>query len=420
VKLLPDGQPVQLTHDSFAKMVPAFSPDGSRVAYSARRPDAHDWEIWEASVLPGGGEPRQMLSNAEGLTWIDKTHPVFGRAAPPSVMAVVTSTESRTASRDVYVPRNANGMAHFSALSPDRKQVLIVEMQPGSEFGPCRLAPFDGSSKGRQVGAGARPLHRRGVVARWEMDVFFRPARERQVSPLAAKNGRPASPSRLPRGLPQEEGLAITRRWPVRHYFRGRRSNCRCGSMMQTASVRSPAKATLNLHSSRRMARKFTTSAGADLWATELASGHAERVCPAWPSQDMPCRRMVKPSRTRPPTVACGMASWIGEPRPTCLPRADTDHNSAVPVTFFSASLRTRRSIASTLTVRESMKSSGTQGSTFRLHFYPRTRNGPHVLSTAAQRLLIPATEGGPSRYVKDAMSVGAETANSFGLRYVL
>jgi hypothetical protein len=33
VKFLPDGQPVQLTHDNVKKMSPAFSPDGSRIAY---------------------------------------------------------------------------------------------------------------------------------------------------------------------------------------------------------------------------------------------------------------------------------------------------------------------------------------------------------------------------------------------------
>src|SRR5207302_6284296 len=34
VKMLPTGEPVQLTHDNRAKMSPAFSPDGSRIAYT--------------------------------------------------------------------------------------------------------------------------------------------------------------------------------------------------------------------------------------------------------------------------------------------------------------------------------------------------------------------------------------------------
>lgn len=38
VKSLPDGQPVQLTHDNLLKMAPAFSPDGSRIAYTTTDP----------------------------------------------------------------------------------------------------------------------------------------------------------------------------------------------------------------------------------------------------------------------------------------------------------------------------------------------------------------------------------------------
>src|SRR6266852_1431507 len=34
VKMLPSGEPVQLTHDNLIKMSPTFSPDGSRIAYT--------------------------------------------------------------------------------------------------------------------------------------------------------------------------------------------------------------------------------------------------------------------------------------------------------------------------------------------------------------------------------------------------
>jgi hypothetical protein len=42
-------------------------------------------------------------------------------------------------------------MDHFSYLSPDGKQLLLVEMDFNG-WQPCRLAPFDGSSKGKKVG----------------------------------------------------------------------------------------------------------------------------------------------------------------------------------------------------------------------------------------------------------------------------
>jgi len=37
VKFLPDGEPVQLTHDDTNKLAPVFSPDGSRIAYGTSR-----------------------------------------------------------------------------------------------------------------------------------------------------------------------------------------------------------------------------------------------------------------------------------------------------------------------------------------------------------------------------------------------
>jgi Tol biopolymer transport system component len=52
VKLLPDGEPVQLTHDDSFKLTPAFSPDGARIAYTVSRGPS-DWNTcWEDS-LPG-------------------------------------------------------------------------------------------------------------------------------------------------------------------------------------------------------------------------------------------------------------------------------------------------------------------------------------------------------------------------------
>ena len=66
VKMLPDGQPVQLTHDNLLKMSPTFSPDGSRIAYTTMDSQFH----WDTSVVPTlGGEPQPLLRNASGLIW---------------------------------------------------------------------------------------------------------------------------------------------------------------------------------------------------------------------------------------------------------------------------------------------------------------------------------------------------------------
>ena len=61
-------------------------------------------------------------------------------------MALVTATENRTGSRDLYVPAHERGMVHRSYLSPDSKQVLLVEMENGGWL-PCRLVPFDGTRR---------------------------------------------------------------------------------------------------------------------------------------------------------------------------------------------------------------------------------------------------------------------------------
>jgi len=117
VKLLPDGEPVQLTHDETKiKLVPAFSPDGSRIAYGTSE---HNWQTWVVPVL--GGQPQLLLSNASGLSWIDSTHVMFSEIKSGVHLSVVTATESRSEQRDVYVPPDEEDMAHISYLSPDHK-----------------------------------------------------------------------------------------------------------------------------------------------------------------------------------------------------------------------------------------------------------------------------------------------------------
>ena len=150
VKLLPGGEPVQLTHDNTGKMIPVFSADGSRVAYTVAT-SVSSWDTWVVPVL--GGEPKLWLPNASGLHWIGPQRLLFSEIKTGIHMALVAATESRTESRDVYVPESIRGMAHRSYLSPDGKQVLVTEMDNGG-MGPCRVVPFDATSSGRIVGPG--------------------------------------------------------------------------------------------------------------------------------------------------------------------------------------------------------------------------------------------------------------------------
>ena len=148
-KLLPSGEPVQLTHDSTSKMSPEFSPDGSSVAYTVASDQRFTWDTWVVPVL--GGEPRLMMPNADGLTWIEANHLLFSEIKAGIHMGVVTSSDNRSDRRDVYLPARERGMAHRSALSPDHKWVLVAEMDNGGWL-PCRLVPFDGHAAGRSVG----------------------------------------------------------------------------------------------------------------------------------------------------------------------------------------------------------------------------------------------------------------------------
>jgi eukaryotic-like serine/threonine-protein kinase len=149
-KLLPDGEPVQLTHDGRNKMGPlVFSPDGSRIAYGIGIDDT-----WTVPVF--GGEPNHFLVNASGLSWIGvrsgQPQVLFSALTGQGIhMGLYTSAESRAEERTVYLPRDVNGMAHRSFLSPDHRSILIAEMDI-SGWLPCRLLPFDGSSPGKGVG----------------------------------------------------------------------------------------------------------------------------------------------------------------------------------------------------------------------------------------------------------------------------
>lgn len=149
VKLLPDGDPVELTHDKAWKLSPTFSPDGSRVDYSIIAP----WETWEVPVL--GGEPHVLLPNSSSLTWIDSgKHLLFSELKDPAGlhMLVVTTDPARGQRREVYVPAGDRSMAHHSYLSPDGHSVLIVQMDNSGNLVSCRVVPFEGGGSPKIVG----------------------------------------------------------------------------------------------------------------------------------------------------------------------------------------------------------------------------------------------------------------------------
>jgi Tol biopolymer transport system component len=150
VKMLPDGDPVQLTHDKVPKSMPAFSPDGTRIAYTTYLDREFGWDTWSVPVL--GGEPERWLKNASGLVWTGPGNVLFSEIKMGLHMGIVAADENRAGARSVYMPAGESCMAHRSYLSPDRKSVLLVEMDDDHTWLPCRLVPTDGSSTGHSVG----------------------------------------------------------------------------------------------------------------------------------------------------------------------------------------------------------------------------------------------------------------------------
>ncbi|HLJ45840.1 MAG TPA: winged helix-turn-helix domain-containing protein [Bryobacteraceae bacterium] len=208
VKLLPDGDPVQLTHDDLVKRgSPKFSPDGARIAYAALKPRS-GFDTWVVPVI--GGQPRPFLSNASGLAWVEagprQSRLLFSELTGRSgQMAIVASTESRTKHRIVYMPPET-GMAHRSSLSPDRKWVLLAEMDRNSWL-PCRLTPFDGSSSGRPVG----PAPAQCTDAAWSPDGKWMYFSTNTGSGYHIWRQRfpDGAPEQITSGVTQEEGIDL-------------------------------------------------------------------------------------------------------------------------------------------------------------------------------------------------------------------
>jgi Tol biopolymer transport system component len=212
VKQLPDGEPSQLTRDSLLKTTPKFSLDGARIAYTTSV-DGAMLDTWVVSAT--GGQPRPLLTNASGLTWI--RDPKSSLASPPSVlfsaftgrgfqMSIVSSTESRAAQRTVYLPP-LTGMAHRSQLSPDGRQLMVVEMD-GNAWQPCRLMPFNGSTTGKTVG----PAPAQCTDAAWSPDGkwMYVTADDGNGFHIWRQRFPDGTPEQVTFGATEEEGIAFT------------------------------------------------------------------------------------------------------------------------------------------------------------------------------------------------------------------
>jgi WD40 repeat protein len=206
VKLLPDGESKQLTNDPHPKYGPAFTPDGSRVAYTAIVPKPPIFETWTVPVL--GGPIARLMPNSAGLSWYGTDRIVFSEIMDGALvhMGVKTARENRTDEREVYFPSHERGMAHYSYPSPDQHSILLVEMDRQGTWQRCRVVPMDGSSAGTQVGPQGEC-----IAGAWSPDnrwMYFNVAVDGS-SHLWRQRVPDGIPEQITFGPTEEEGLAM-------------------------------------------------------------------------------------------------------------------------------------------------------------------------------------------------------------------
>lgn len=282
VKLLPDGEPVQLTHDGGMKMGPvSFSPDGSRVAYTSGL-----WEMSSVSVL--GGDPARMLADAEGLSWTNMNPPeiMFSAVTGQGIhMGVFAANESRGEQRIVYMPTDGNGMAHRSYLSPKGDAVLIAEMRTNAWL-PCRLVPFDGKSKGVSVG----PQPAQCTDAAWSPDGKY------MYFSANTGNGFHIWRERYPSGTPEQVTVGVTEEQGISFAPDGRSFVTSVGESQSSLWLHAPdgerqitfeGYAYLPSFSANEQELYYLQRSNpgghfvsGELWATEVASGKKRRLLP--------------------------------------------------------------------------------------------------------------------------------------------
>jgi len=355
VKLLPGGEPVQLTHDSKSKLAPSFAPDSSSIVYSIVPP----WDTWQVPVL--GGDPHLFIPNSSSLTWFEQgKRMLFSEIRGIGVhMVVVTTDEDRRNSRDVYVPVGERSMAHHSYLSPDGKWVLIVEMDSQGKILPCRIVPFPPANvpptnEVKLVG----PPNRTCLAGAWSPDGQWIYLTANEEAGAVGRAGWRLPPSshiwrqRFPDGQPEQLTFGPTSQEGIAMASDGRSLVTSVGSLDRTVwmhdrdgdhQISSEGNASAPSFSADGRSLYFLMANGQthgyELWVKDISSGKVDRVLPGSSVQEYSVSRdgeevvftmadqsglgnlWVAPTSRRSPPVR--ISSAAAEDSPFFLPNGD-------------------------------------------------------------------------------------------------
>jgi Tol biopolymer transport system component len=224
------------------------------------------------------------LPNAAALVWIGKSKLLFSEIKDGALhMAIVTSEESRAGARDVYVPPHERGMAHRSYPSPDGKSMLVVEMNERGAFVPCRLAPLDGKSQGKQVG----PPGGACTFAGWspDNDWMYFSSDAGGVFHTWRQRFPDGQPEQITSGPTQEEGIAVAPdgrslltavgTWQSSVWVHDSRGD-------RQISLEGPASQPRFTPDGKKLCYRIQKEASSELWVADLESNQTEPLLPGF------------------------------------------------------------------------------------------------------------------------------------------
>src|SRR5205807_2126184 len=123
LKFLPDGQPIQLTHDDRPKISPVFSPDGSRIAYTGL--ENFNWNTYQIPVT--GGESKLLpLDGSSAGTPIGPDGHCTSAAWSPDGKWIYLTSDAGSVGFHIWRVRYPNGTAQRITSGPTEEDGIAT------------------------------------------------------------------------------------------------------------------------------------------------------------------------------------------------------------------------------------------------------------------------------------------------------